>query len=181
MSFALNIIGGFKMNFKKTRLSLAVILLSGMSINAMAFSTDEVQENQALYGELFSNLDKNHDGVLSKSEAMKDSTFKKLKFSDADVDKDGTLDKDEFATVKTKAGNTTVKRVASDSWITTEAKSKLLAEESLKSLKISVETHKGEVILSGFVDSVETKTKAEEIVSAIKGVKSVKNSLEVNS
>jgi hyperosmotically inducible periplasmic protein len=169
------------MNFKKRSATLAVILLSGLSINAMAFSTDEVKDGQTAYGELFSNLDKNNDGVLSKSEAMKDSSYKKLHFSKADVDKDGTLDKEEFAAAKTKAGNTEVKRVASDSWITTEAKSKLLAEESLKSLKISVETHKGEVLLSGFVDNADMKTKAESVVSAIKGVKSVKNSIQVRS
>lgn len=156
-------------------------MLSGLSINAMAFSTDEVKDGQTAYAELFSSLDKNNDGVLSKSEAMKDPAYKKLNFSKADVDKDGTLDKEEFAAAKTKAGNTEVKRVASDSWITTEAKSKLLAEESLKSLKISVETHKGEVLLSGFVDNAEMKTKAEEVVSAIKGVKSVKNSIQVRS
>lgn len=169
------------MHFKKTSLSLAVILLSGLSINAMAFDTDEVKDGQTAYGELFSSLDKNNDGVLSKSEAMKDSAYKKLHFSKADVDKDGTLDKEEFAAAKTKTGNTEVKRVASDSWITTEAKGKLLAEENLKSFKISVETHKGEVLLSGFVSSNEMKTKAEEVVSGIKGVKAVKNSLQVRS
>ena len=71
--------------------------------------------------------------------------------------------------------------MASDSWITTEAKGKLLAEENLKSFKISVETHKGEVLLSGFVGSNETKAKAEEVVSGIKGVKAVKNSIQVRA
>ena len=111
---------------------------------------------------------------------MKDSTFKKSQFAKADADNDGTLDKNEFAAEKSKAGQVKVKRVASDSWITTKAKSKLLAEESLKSLKISVETHKGEVLLSGFVSSAELKAKAGEVVASIEGVKSVKNSIEVS-
>jgi hyperosmotically inducible periplasmic protein len=65
--------------------------------------------------------------------------------------------------------------------ITAKAKSKLLAEESFKSLNISVETYEGNVILSGFVNSNELKVKATEIVSSIEGVKSVKNSLMIKS
>jgi hyperosmotically inducible protein len=65
--------------------------------------------------------------------------------------------------------------------ITTKAKAKILETKGLKSLQISVETHQGEVLLSGFVDSAEAKAKAEEVVSQIEGVKSVKNSLEVKS
>ena len=69
----------------------------------------------------------------------------------------------------------------SDSVITTKAKATLLKEESLKSLKISVETHKGEVILSGFVNDETMKAKAAEVVKNIEGVKSVVNSLVVKS
>ena len=65
--------------------------------------------------------------------------------------------------------------------ITSKAKAEILGTEGLKSLQISVETHKGEVILSGFVDNEAAKTKAGEVVSKIEGVKTVKNSLEVKS
>ena len=76
---------------------------------------------------------------------------------------------------------TTVGSVIEDSVITTKAKAKILATEHLKTLQISVETHLGEVILSGFVDSAMAKAKAEEVVLSIEGVKSVKNGLEVRS
>lgn len=76
---------------------------------------------------------------------------------------------------------TTVGSVIDDSVITTKAKAKILATEHLKTLQISVETHLGEVILSGFVDSAMAKAKAEEVVLSIEGVKSVKNGLEVRS
>ena len=76
---------------------------------------------------------------------------------------------------------TTVGDVIDDSVITTKAKAKILATEHLKTLQISVETHLGVVILSGFVDSAMSKTKAEEVVLSIEGVKSVKNGLEVRS
>ena len=65
--------------------------------------------------------------------------------------------------------------------ITTKAKAEILATKDLKSLQISVETYKGEVILSGFVDSEAAKTKAEAVVTKIEGVKSVKNSLVVRA
>ena len=66
-----------------------------------------------------------------------------------------------------------------DSVITTKVKA-LLAEDSfLKSFQISVETHKGIVQLSGFVDSQNTINKAGQIAMSVKGVKSVRNSLIV--
>ncbi len=69
--------------------------------------------------------------------------------------------------------------VVDDSVITTKAKAELLATKDLRSLQVSVETRKGQVILSGFVDNAAMKAKAEEVVAKIDGVKSVKNSLVV--
>ncbi len=69
--------------------------------------------------------------------------------------------------------------VIDDSVITTKAKAKILATKDLKTLQISVETRQGEVSLSGLVDSEAVKMKAEQVVSEIEGVKSVKNGLEV--
>jgi hyperosmotically inducible protein len=66
-----------------------------------------------------------------------------------------------------------------DSYITTKVKS-LLAEDSfLKSFEISVKTFKGDVQLSGTVDSQKAVDKAGEIAKSVKGVKSVKNNLTV--
>lgn len=66
-----------------------------------------------------------------------------------------------------------------DSVITTKVKSAILGEESLKSLQIGVETYKGVVQLSGFVDSKQAAHRAGEVASGVKGVKSVKNDLAV--
>jgi len=66
-----------------------------------------------------------------------------------------------------------------DSVITTKIKSLLAADDFLKSFEISVETYKGTVQLSGFVDSQKAIDKAGEIASGVKGVKSVKNNLNV--
>ena len=66
-----------------------------------------------------------------------------------------------------------------DSVITTKVKSLLGADDLLKSFEISVETNKGNVQLSGSVDSQKTVDKAGEIAKGVKGVKSVKNNLNV--
>ena len=66
-----------------------------------------------------------------------------------------------------------------DSVITTKVKALLAEDDFLKSFQISVETYKGTVQLSGFVDSQKAVDKAGEIARGVKGVKSVKNSLNV--
>ena len=66
-----------------------------------------------------------------------------------------------------------------DSVITTKVKSLLAADDFLKSFQIGVETYKGTVQLSGFVNSQKAVDKASEITRSVKGVKSVKNDLIV--
>lgn len=66
-----------------------------------------------------------------------------------------------------------------DSVITAEAKNVIFNEPSLKVFQISVETYKGIVQLSGFVDSQQAVDKVGEIVKSVKGVKSIKNNLIV--
>jgi osmotically-inducible protein OsmY len=66
-----------------------------------------------------------------------------------------------------------------DSVITAKVKAAVLDEASLKSFQIGVETFKGVVQLSGFVDSRHAVQRAGEVAKAVKGVASVKNDLVV--
>jgi osmotically-inducible protein OsmY len=66
-----------------------------------------------------------------------------------------------------------------DSVITTKVKSLLAEDDFLKSFQISVESFKGMVQLSGFVNSQKAVDKAAEIARSVKGVKSIKNNLIV--
>lgn len=66
-----------------------------------------------------------------------------------------------------------------DSVITTKVKSLLASDDFFKSFQIGVETYKGTVQLSGFVNSKKAVDKAGEIVRSVKGVTSVKNDLVV--
>ena len=64
-----------------------------------------------------------------------------------------------------------------DSAITTKVKSLLANDDFFKSFQISVETYKGIVQLSGFVNTQQAVDKAGEIARSVEGVKSVKNDL----
>jgi hypothetical protein len=66
-----------------------------------------------------------------------------------------------------------------DSVITTKVKSLLAADDFFKSFQISVETFKGTVQLSGFVNSQQAVDKADQIARSVNGVQSVKNNLIV--
>jgi osmotically-inducible protein OsmY len=66
-----------------------------------------------------------------------------------------------------------------DSVITTKVKSLLAADDFLKSFQIGVETYKGVVQLSGFVNNQKAVDKAVEISRSVEGVKSIKNDLIV--
>ncbi|MBE0568241.1 MAG: BON domain-containing protein [Deltaproteobacteria bacterium] len=66
-----------------------------------------------------------------------------------------------------------------DSVITTKVKAAIFDEPTLKVFQVNVETFKGEVQLSGFVDSAQSVKKAGEVARGVKGVKSVKNNLIV--
>ena len=66
-----------------------------------------------------------------------------------------------------------------DSVITTKVKGLLAGDDFLKSFQIGVETFKGVVQLSGFVNSQKAVDKAIQITRSVEGVKSIKNDLIV--
>ena len=66
-----------------------------------------------------------------------------------------------------------------DTLITTKVKAAILDEKELKSAEVNVETFKGVVQLSGFVNSQSDINRAANVARNIKGVKSVKNDMRV--
>src|SRR5512143_3315041 len=66
-----------------------------------------------------------------------------------------------------------------DSAITTKVKAAIFNDPSLKVFQINVETFKGAVQLSGFVDSSQSASRPGDVARGVKGVNSLKNSLIV--
>lgn len=77
--------------------------------------------------------------------------------------------------VESQGGSHEVK----DSWITSKAKMKLVADKRTKARRIKVETENGVVTLRGKVASGDERSAAEEITKGVAGVKSVRNTLEI--
>lgn len=70
-------------------------------------------------------------------------------------------------------------RNVDDTVITTRVKAALVAEPALKGRDISVDTHEGEVSLSGILDSQAQIDRALQIAYEIEGVRNVNNRLTV--
>ena len=87
----------------------------------------------------------------------------------------------EMTQDNTEAKKRSVGVVIDDSVITTKAKAAIFNTPDLKTLQISVETRKGEVTLTGMVDSDAAKMKAEEVVKNVDGVTAVTNNLQVKN
>ncbi len=64
-----------------------------------------------------------------------------------------------------------------NSMITAKVKSKLIDDPVTSAFSIKVETFKGIVQLSGFISSEKEKTRAEQLVREVEGIKDVKNDL----
>jgi osmotically-inducible protein OsmY len=68
-----------------------------------------------------------------------------------------------------------------DSVITTKVKTALADDPQVKATEVNVETFKGTVQLSGFVESSESAQRAVELARQVKGVKDVKNNTQVKA
>lgn len=76
----------------------------------------------------------------------------------------------------TKAGT-----ALDDTAITAKVKAAMAKERDVSATTVHVETVKGEVRLSGFVDSSAEKQRAEQLALQTEGVKSVQNGLIVRT
>ena len=126
----------------------------------------------------FAKLDKNKDGFLSRQEAAADKRTADL-FNVADTNKDGKLTEDELIKARAAQDREKGEQFTRDATLTTKVKAALLAEKGVPSTSISVESYKGVVQLSGFVDNAGIVQKAGAVAAGVSGVKSVKNNINV--
>lgn len=126
----------------------------------------------------FKKLDVNRDDHLSREELARDKDFAG-NFERADTNGDGTLVADEYGNFKSAAQQKRLELFLEDSAVTARVKAELVKDTGVKALNISVETYKGEVILSGFVENDDQLRRVVEIASGVRGVQAVKSGLSV--
>ncbi|HEU4851646.1 MAG TPA: BON domain-containing protein [Telluria sp.] len=92
---------------------------------------------------------------------------------------DKTRDVAATAAVKTERAAEKTGKALADTAVTAKVKGALLAEEALKSLGIHVETEKGTVMLSGFVNSKQEADRAVQVAKGVEGVNKVESAIKV--
>ncbi|WP_108370879.1 BON domain-containing protein [Limnohabitans sp. T6-5] len=75
--------------------------------------------------------------------------------------------------------NTSLGNEIDDALITTRVKAALMTDLQLKSNDVKVETRKGEVLLSGFVENQSQLDEAMRMTRAVEGVKSIQNNVAI--
>lgn len=164
------------MNRKQIGISaLAAALAAGLAAPAAAVGPPDAAEPPSPE---FRKLDLNRDGYLSREETRHIPGFDKA-FKEADGNSDGRLDADEFVKAQSIHDRIRAGQYVDDSVITARVKAALLKDPSVKALAVSVETYKGTVLLSGFVESEDQARRAAEIAAGVRGVVNVKSNLTV--
>jgi hypothetical protein len=166
------------MNRKPIVTLLAAAFVSALSSGAYAQATAPDAKPHGYQS--FGSLDKDGDGYLSREETRVIVNFDTA-FKDADGNKDGRLDPDEYAKAQAIHERVRAGTYASDTWITTKVKAALVKDRDVRASQVNVETFKGVVQLSGFVNNEKHSRRAAEIASKIEGVVEVKNALIVKS
>ena len=86
---------------------------------------------------------------------------------------------DREAREQARGSGRTVGTGLNDAWLWTKTRFDLAAADDLRDSTINVDVDNAVVTLTGTVASAAQKTKAEQVVKAAEGVKSVKNQLKV--
>lgn len=158
------------------RMPIGAWVLVGAAAAAGAMAQNEATPKQ--HDPLFVKLDRNKDGYVSRSEAATNAGISRM-FNKADFNKDGRLDEDEFAKAQSMIEREKAGAYTDDATVTTKVKAALLRAKGVKSTDISVETTKGVVLLSGFVEDVNQVNRAGHVASGVGGVTEVRNTLQV--
>ena len=116
--------------------------------------------------------------AVDKTKAVASSVAQKTEGATA-VAADKTKDATAEAADKTKDATSKTRAALADTAITTKVKAGLVKEPDLESLGIHVETEKGVVMLSGFVNSKSEADKAVKVAKGIDGVTNVKSAIQV--
>jgi len=177
-----------RFSFRKTMSLLAALaILGGCSATRTQESPGEVVDDSVLTAKVKSALIAD---PVTKARQINVETYRGV------VQLGGFVDNaDEKAqATKVAGGITGVKEVRNDlrvsspqsteqavddATLTASVKAKLIEDSTTKAYHINVETQKGIVQLTGFVNSNDEKSRAAELARNVNGVVDVKNDLEI--
>lgn len=124
----------------------------------------------------FKAVDRNGDGTISPDEFQAQGGLEQA-FREADANHDNRLSQDEFTKAVAINDRARAGKFVDDAVITAKVKALLLKDEGVKGLDVKVDTHKGTVQLSGWVNNATQIAQAEKIALGVEGVKAVRNNL----
>ncbi len=149
------------------KLALASMFSAGVAGQALAATAS------------FKTYDRNGDGTISPE--FQEHGGQAQAFRDGDDNHDNGLSPDEFVKASANSDRSKAGKYVDDAWITAKVKTMLLKDEGMKGLGVDVETHKGTVQLTGWVNNAAQVAEAEKIARGVKGVTQVKNDLQIKN
>lgn len=155
---------------------VGALYLGGMSASYAATSTGMTKALNAPPD--FVDFDKNQDGYVTLAEFIAMNKESQA-FLDADSNRDGRLNKDEYIKARAIDQRLQASDYFSDAWISTKVKALLMKEDVLSGLGINVDTHDGQVQLSGWVKEPRQAHEAVRLASSVDGVRQVINDLVI--
>lgn len=126
----------------------------------------------------FRKLDADRDGFVTRAEARRVKDFDAA-FGEADANRDGRLSRDEFVKAESIHDRGQAASYLDDSLTTAKVKAALMKELPGTASQVSVETYRGRVLLSGFVDDDLDVKRVREVAASVRGVTRVTSSLQL--
>lgn len=168
------------MNPTSPHRGLAVLALSTLMFIGGTGVYAAAEGQKSAPTEAFQTLDVNADGYLSRLEVARDKSLSAA-FDAADTDHDVRLDTSEFDKARAIQDRKAVSAYLDDTLVTAKVKAALAFEDAVSMFGVSVETQKGVVRVSGWVDSDAQARHILGVVAGIEGVRSVQSNLRIGS
>ena len=169
---------------EKTRAAAATAVDKTKEVAATAAEkTREVARTAAdKTRQMASNAAQKTDDAMDRAgDNTREATASAARKTDDAVDRAGDNTRQAAASAADKTRDATAKTrvAAADTAITAKVKAGLVGEKDLESLGIHVETEKGVVMLSGFVNSKDEAERAVKVAKGVDGVSNVKSAIKV--